>query len=216
MSGEDRDRFTISTDRLAILEEILDQVKAKKEICLLKGWKYTNFSGKVVIIRDVLDKVVVWIQKFKDIGDIVVQYDPSHAALPWSGIRFLLQVRFTGCDEMYAYQFQIAVNDSQTFGSMCEGVESISNLISRCAFIELRYLECHGAPTSTVKNQLETSLVRLYSAVLTFLSQAKQYYTQNTVGTSMAKSCLSQSRHIITGKSSTFNEELFQTSGIDG
>ncbi|KAM3075671.1 hypothetical protein ACMFMG_007803 [Clarireedia jacksonii] len=165
LSDEDKGRLAGSTDKLDILDEILDQVKAKKEICLLKRWKYTNNKGEIVIIRDMLDKITTWIQKFKDIGDIVVQYDPSHAALPWAGIRFLLQ---------------IAVNDSQTFGAMCEGIESISNLISRCATIELRYLGCNVNLTSTVKNQLETSLVRLYSAVLTFLSQAKQYYSQNT------------------------------------
>jgi hypothetical protein len=173
------------------LDEILDQVKTKKETCLSKGWKYTNNSGKVVIIRDVLDKVISWIQKFKDIGDIVVQYDPSHAALPWSGIRFLLQVRSVDCNEIYAHQFKIAVNDSQTFGSMCEGVESISNVVPRCAIVELRYLGRNVALTSTVENQLQTSLVRLYSTVLTFLSQARQYYSQNTAGTSVAENCSS-------------------------
>jgi hypothetical protein len=29
---------------------------------------------------------------FKQVGDVAVQYDPAHAALPWAGIRFLLQV----------------------------------------------------------------------------------------------------------------------------
>ncbi|KAI5840895.1 hypothetical protein BZA05DRAFT_242392 [Tricharina praecox] len=37
-------------------------------------------------------KIGRWIQRFKDIGDIVVQYDPGHAALPWAGFRFLLQL----------------------------------------------------------------------------------------------------------------------------
>ncbi len=91
LSDEDRDRFTKHADRLTILTEILENVEAKKVICLSKGWKYKR-NGKVVNVRDVLEKAVVWIQKFKDIGDIVVQYDPTHAALPWAGIRFLLQV----------------------------------------------------------------------------------------------------------------------------
>ena len=30
--------------------------------------------------------------KFKEVGDIAVQYDPGHAALPWAAIRFFLQV----------------------------------------------------------------------------------------------------------------------------
>jgi hypothetical protein len=99
LSDEDKGRLADSTEKLDILDEILDQVNAKKEICLLKRWKYTNNKGEIVIIRDMLDKITTWIQKFKDIGDIVVQYDPSHAALPWAGIRFLLQVRSTDYNE---------------------------------------------------------------------------------------------------------------------
>ena len=30
--------------------------------------------------------------KFKELGDIAVQYDTGHASLPWAGIRFILQV----------------------------------------------------------------------------------------------------------------------------
>lgn len=29
--------------------------------------------------------------KFKDVGDAIMQYDPGHAALPWAGIRMILQ-----------------------------------------------------------------------------------------------------------------------------
>jgi len=35
---------------------------------------------------------VEWVKKFRDVGDVVVQYDPTHAALPWAGVRLLLQV----------------------------------------------------------------------------------------------------------------------------
>jgi hypothetical protein len=33
-----------------------------------------------------------WVDKFKTIGDNAIQYDPAHAALPWAGVRFILQV----------------------------------------------------------------------------------------------------------------------------
>ena len=45
-----------------------------------------------MIIRDVFDKIVRWIDVFKQVGDIAVQYDPAHAALPWAAIRLVLQV----------------------------------------------------------------------------------------------------------------------------
>jgi hypothetical protein len=66
-----------------------------KEVCIEKRWKYTRKNGGVVILRDVFDKIIEWIDKFKQIGDTVAQYDPVHAALPWAAIRFLLQVIVT-------------------------------------------------------------------------------------------------------------------------
>ena len=46
-----------------------------------------------MILRDVFDKIVRWIDMFKQVGDIAVQYDPAHASLSWAGIRLVLQVR---------------------------------------------------------------------------------------------------------------------------
>lgn len=39
------------------------------------------------------DTLVGWVEKFISIGDVVVSFDPTHAALPWAGVRLLLQVR---------------------------------------------------------------------------------------------------------------------------
>ena len=46
----------------------------------------------MVFVRDILEKMVKSVNKFKEIGDVAVQYDPSHAALPWVGVRLVLQV----------------------------------------------------------------------------------------------------------------------------
>ena len=43
-------------------------------------------------MRDIFEKIIVWVDKFKALGDVAVQYDPAHASLPWAGVRFLLQV----------------------------------------------------------------------------------------------------------------------------
>jgi hypothetical protein len=78
-------------DKLAILRDLLDAVDEKKKTCLEKRWKYKK-GNKEIIIRDKLEKVSEWVNKFKEVGDIAVQYDTAHAALPWAGVRFLLQV----------------------------------------------------------------------------------------------------------------------------
>jgi hypothetical protein len=36
--------------------------------------------------------VAFWVDKVKETGDIIVQFDPVHASLPWAGARFLLTV----------------------------------------------------------------------------------------------------------------------------
>ena len=79
-------------DKLNILSDVLAAVDNKRKMCMEKRLRYRKSNGEVVILRDILDKIAVWVQKFKDVGDIVVQYDPVHTALPWAGVRFLLQV----------------------------------------------------------------------------------------------------------------------------
>jgi hypothetical protein len=59
---------------------------------LRRRWKYKKSNHEEIILRDVMEKIIVWVDKFKEIGDNVVVYDPAHAALPWAGVRFLLQV----------------------------------------------------------------------------------------------------------------------------
>lgn len=70
---------------------MLDAVDEKKQTCLNKRWKYKK-GNKEIIIRDQLEKVVEWVNKFKEAGDIAAQYDTAHAALSWAGVRFFLQV----------------------------------------------------------------------------------------------------------------------------
>ena len=52
-----------------------------------------KWGDKEVDVQETANKLVGWITKFKEVGDIAVQYDPVHAALPWAGIRFILLVR---------------------------------------------------------------------------------------------------------------------------
>ncbi|MCJ1382729.1 hypothetical protein MMC17_005842, partial [Xylographa soralifera] len=160
----DEDKKNINSDRkdkLAILRDLLIVVDKKKQVCMEKRWKYKK-GNQEVIIRDQLEKVVVWVDKFKEVGDAAVQYDTGYASVPWAAVRFILQ---------------LAVNDSQIFGAMVEGVEHISNLITRYAIIEHLHLQNTAA---MAKDQLSQSLVKVYTAILQYLSKAKRYYDRNT------------------------------------
>ena len=64
----------------------------KQELCEAKRWTWT-VGGKVIGLRDEADKVMLWLDRFKTVGDIAVNADPVHAGLPWAGIRLVLEVR---------------------------------------------------------------------------------------------------------------------------
>ena len=163
LSIQDREEVDLSKgDKLGVLADILEIVEEKKATCLEKRWKYKK-GDKEIVIRDQLEKVIAWVEKFKAIGDVAVQYDAAHASLPWAGIRLVLQ---------------IAVNDSETFGAMVEAIEYISNLITRCAILENLYLRGSGLASAT--DHLKDAIVKLYISVLRYLCRARKYFARST------------------------------------
>jgi hypothetical protein len=93
----DKDQLPIDfnrVDRLKVLDDVLVAVEEKKQNCLEKRWKYKNSKGEDVILRNLFAKIVVWVEKFKEVGDIAMQYDPMHAALPWADVHLVLQVQY--------------------------------------------------------------------------------------------------------------------------
>lgn len=163
LSEEDKLSIDFSRDnKHAILQDILATAEIKRQTCMKKRWKYKRRNGDVIILRDVCEKLANWVRKFKEIGDVAVQYDPGHAALPWAAVRFLLQ---------------LSINDVQTFGAIAESLETCSMSIARCSIIELLYLR----ESSMARKDLEDALVRLYAAILTLLSKALSYYGQSSL-----------------------------------
>jgi hypothetical protein len=73
------------------IEELVSITRTKQEECEKESYKF-RFQGKEIILRDVAGKIIGWLNKFKTVGDVVVNFDPVHASLPWAGVRFLLQV----------------------------------------------------------------------------------------------------------------------------
>jgi hypothetical protein len=71
-----------STDRLTLLKDVHAAAEGKKKEALEKRWK-VSLRGRHVILRDLFEKIVVWIEVFKGIGDQAVSCAPQHAALPW-------------------------------------------------------------------------------------------------------------------------------------
>lgn len=87
---------TCSTSKLDLLQDLWSAADQKREDCENRQVKF-EFNGRQISLRDVTDKIIRWVNKFKEIGDVVVNFDPVHAALPWAGVRLLLQVGVESC-----------------------------------------------------------------------------------------------------------------------
>lgn len=152
------------THKRDVVAAALKVAKEKHELCLKKRWKIKNFHGEDIIVRDVVEKVVKWITKFKEIGDIAVQYDPIHASLPWAGVRFLLQ---------------LASNDAQMFCAMVENVETVSRFVSCYKVFESSYIP---SASTGFASQIADALVKLYAEILRFLAHTIKFFGQKTPG----------------------------------
>ncbi|TGO19455.1 hypothetical protein BTUL_0004g00930 [Botrytis tulipae] len=165
LKEEDKDEIKLDPTRtgyLDILQDIHNLATEKKELCIQKAWKYKKNNGTTIIVRDLFEKILVWVNKVKDVGDVIVSYDPGHAALPWAAVRLLLT---------------IAVEDSQSLGILIEGLEQISKLIAQCKVLEDLYSQSAGDDTG-----FDGALLELYVAILKFESHAIQIYRKSTAG----------------------------------
>ncbi|KAI0442535.1 ankyrin repeat and SOCS box protein 7 [Xylaria telfairii] len=143
--------------------KLVQSVEETKQECRQKQWKlFTSKSGEMFTVQDVLDNIIVWVNKFKEVGDVAVQYDTAHAALPWAVIRFFLQM---------------AVNDCDTYGNMLQAVEKVTNIVATYTELETRVL----LRRSVLARQLSAALLKLYKDVLHFLAEAHKYYKQHTI-----------------------------------
>lgn len=152
--------LSVEGDRRATLEVVLFEARSKREISLRKQWKITKKNGDIIILRDVFEKIIQWVDKFKAIGDYAVQAAPSYAAIPWNVVCVLIKV---------------AINESEEFAAMIDGLQEVTNIIARYAIFETVYLQ---QPTSAT-GHLEASLVALYAAVLSFLCEAETQFSRS-------------------------------------
>jgi hypothetical protein len=148
------------TERLDVLNTVLEATREKEKICIAKQWKYKRHNGDEIVFRDLFTKIASRILKFKKLGDMAVKFDPTgYAAIPWAVVSSL---------------FQLSVNDAQSFGAMIEGVELVVRLTTRYTLIEQFYLQI----ISGLEHHLTDALVTLYAIVLNYLANAKRFFAK--------------------------------------
>jgi hypothetical protein len=75
-----------------VANSVLMVVTEQHDLCKKKEYSF-KFRGKVINVRQVLGRVMKWIDKFKNVIAFGVSLDTSgHAALPWACVKFVLEV----------------------------------------------------------------------------------------------------------------------------
>jgi hypothetical protein len=91
-----QEHFLSTTDDIdSVLQKAFDATQEKQNLCEKKRWTF-NFGAHTVKLGEEADKVLLWLDRFKSVGDIAVNVDPIHAGLPWATIRPPLEVLHHG------------------------------------------------------------------------------------------------------------------------
>ena len=74
------------------IDSLIEIAGVKKDQCVENRWKF-QVGGTTFDLSEKAESIISCVNKLKEIGDVAIQHDAGHAALPWAAIRFLLQVR---------------------------------------------------------------------------------------------------------------------------
>ncbi|KAK6496050.1 hypothetical protein TWF481_002075 [Arthrobotrys musiformis] len=145
-----------SNPGVSVVSTFTKQIEDLRDSKKSKEWKI-QWGPHKIILRDIAEKILVWLKTFKEVGDIAIQYDPVHAALPWAAVRFILQMAVSNCEARDA---------------IFVGTEQVIRMVGRFAAYEQMYL---GFKLEFEEN-LKKSLVGVYEAILRFLIKSRQFF----------------------------------------
>lgn len=210
------------SDLPSVMDDVLSEVRTKRDVAMSKRWKFKKSDGTVIFLRDVFEKLLVRVSRYAQVMDLVSNADPIHVGLPWALLRFLLkvanapgQLNHSLLANHYALD-QVSVSDLHAFGSLNEGVELIAGVLVRYRILE--NVCASSTPSTYVMEQshLSDCIVKVYTAVLTYLANVKNYFSQNTVAR-IAKGILKNieaENHTLQLAVSKADDDAFRTADI--
>ena len=139
------------TDR-ELVDSIIASIRQARIASDSENRREFSFLGRTYSLSDIYSSTISWLNKFKDVGDIVVQYDPGHAALPWAATRLILH-------------FLIAYKDNMDNAMVL--IEETARIIHQCTVYE--YLFEFGTADTKIEGQVKSLLLKLYVLILEIL-----------------------------------------------
>lgn len=170
-----------TADVHTVLDEVWKAAKDKQLVCEQQQWTWT-IRGKIVKLRDPADKVVRWLERFKDFGDVAVSADPLHAGIPWAGIRLLLQV---------------TLSERQEMAALVSGLDVALYMMNRLRLYR-EYLQSLPKTTNSAR-QLEGALAEFHALILQFLAHALRLLSRDALSRTL-RSLWTESRLTVFGQ----------------
>ncbi|CAG9993752.1 unnamed protein product [Clonostachys byssicola] len=162
----------------AEIDSVITLSKAKQAQCESKQW-VVKIGSRQVNVRHAFSRMVDWLDKFKAFGDMAMNVDPVHAALPWAAFRFILQSFITEREQM---------------GYIVAIMEDAARLVHHGRVFENLYLgassRLQGPIGQEPLDDLRSDTVELYVAILdglTFCCSQMQKHTILRVGSALLK-----------------------------
>lgn len=135
------------------LTSALNEAQKKQKVCRGKPW-VCQVGKHRVQARDVAEKVVKWLDRFKSVLDVAVSADPIHAALPWAAVRVVLE---------------IAATEQRQMTALLSGL----NIVLFMGHRMLVYYELLAQTSAgQARDNLVAALIRLEALILEFLAEA--------------------------------------------
>ncbi len=152
---------SVTNDYKCLIKELSGQINRYQS----SQWRHKRKDGSEIVIRNVMDKVLVWVDTLKGIGTSVTGLDPTgHAAQVWAGLQLVVTA---------------AVRNIAT-RELVFDVESIAKSIKQCTIFESLYNLNDLEPLTDAKQGLKDAQVQLYHRVILYLVAAIEYVHQGS------------------------------------
>ena len=146
----------------AVLNDIHNEAENQKSKCDERE-TYVIF-GKKFNLRNQAEKVVKWVSKVQDVGDILATLNP-HAGIPWSVIKFLLKA---------------GTADFEERARVIAGMESSWHIIGQLQ-VYVEFLE-HVPAATKMRENYENAMLPLMTKLAKFLVQTIKVESQGGKG----------------------------------
>lgn len=168
---------------LSATDAVLRTIKEARDRSITEQWSFITLGGTQVVYRDVLSKMLDYVDTFSQIGGSLAAIDPTgHAPLAWGAVQFFVRAAINNRD------VRDLILDQQ----------AIAHKITRYSIFEQLYLDPSNGQHSVGHQDLRDSVIELYMRILKYQALAYKYLANGKLSHAL-KSFTTADHHPING-----------------